>query len=709
MLTSSILFISSFASCESRKPIHSGKGLTEIPKNISKFSTVLDFSRNSITNLTSDTFSHLRYLNRLLLQRNKIKHITDFSFKELSYLRVLVLSFNKLEWIRNKTFHGLEKLKYIFLDNNLISRIERNSFSETPRLSEMTININKLTDSGMSQINGNLDLKILYVINNQLSGISFKKHQVLSNLNFRQNKIHFLKKDTFWNMIVIEIMDISYCYISDIEPDTFENYNKLLKLYMYRNNLEILKRGMFFGLTKLFRLLLQNNQIKVINRFVFDGMPQLKEINLSGNKLTELQPGAFGKMLNLNFVALDGYTNTLKVIDPRIFNDEHFVFTNGSEKPLKLSLYKTGGFSCTLCNCWLRKAVARKSVTIEKRPGMCTLEQFLSAGYLKNCTKLEDENKSVFDNPSCFPQLKVNTKKSFVSTEAMDEKFTTDSPDTDDLNISLTEAMPSSQNVSYSKIKTPTVTTVVTEHINTSSSNTNIIFIIMPVITILMIGCVMRIIPCILLWAKKKQKTVSSNINIDNALDLDVRDAKGHCCEDEHSVREKEQLDEVGQTTTDILETNIKHNIVTGKDRPNIMIIIEETPDENDNAPDGDMKDTEMICCEGEDSNRENKQPEETEQTAAENVDHNIVAEESRPNIMIIIEETPDDNDDVQSFNLKDTKRNSYDDERCNMEKGQPEEMEQITENGQMDATNNSVTEESTPDVMIIIEETSDE
>ncbi len=704
MVTSSILFISSIASCESRKPIYRGKRLTEIPKYILQSTTTLDFSSNSMTNLTADTFSHLRYLQVLLLKRNKIKHIADFSFKNLSQLRILDLSHNKLEWIRNKTFYGLKELNSISLHNNFISRIERNSFSETPRILRITLSKNKLMDSGMSMIYGKLDLKTLDVMDNQLSSILFKKHQALSYLYFSQNRIHFLKQNTFWNIIVIRRMEILSCYISDIEPHTFENYSKLLELYMDHNDLEILKRGMFFGLRNLFKLLLQYNKIKVINRSALDGMPQLTEINLSRNKLTKLQPEAFGGMLNLNFVALDGYTNLLKVIDPRIFDDKHFIFTNGSKKSLKLSLYRTRGFSCTLCNCWLRKAVARKSVTIEKRPGKCTLERFLSAGYLKKCLNLEDENKSVFDNPSCFPQMKV----SFVSTEAMGEKFTTDSTDGDYLNVSPTEVMPSPQNVLYSKIETPILTTVVTEHKNTSSNNTKIIFIVMPVITILIVGCVMRIIPCILLLAKKKQRTGSCNINNGNVRD--VRDAKGYSCEDEHSNKEKEQLDEIGQVTTEILETNIKRNIVTGKDRPNIMIIIEETPDENDNALEGDMKETERICC-NEHSSRENKQPEETEQITAENVhvNHNIVAEEGKPNIMIINEETPDDNDDVQSFDLRDIKRNSYDGERCNTEKEQPEEIEQITENGQTNATNNLITEESTPDVMIIIEETSDE
>ena len=65
------------------------KGLLEL--------NLLDISKNRITDIDSDAFSHFMKLNTLYLRNNKIKSVKDVWFRNMSELELIDLSHNLIQ------------------------------------------------------------------------------------------------------------------------------------------------------------------------------------------------------------------------------------------------------------------------------------------------------------------------------------------------------------------------------------------------------------------------------------------------------------------------------------------------------------------------------------------------------------------------------------------------------------------------------------
>uniref|UniRef100_A0A6J0TQW0 Adhesion G protein-coupled receptor A1 n=1 Tax=Pogona vitticeps TaxID=103695 RepID=A0A6J0TQW0_9SAUR len=103
---------------------------------------------------------------------------------------------------------------------------------------------------------------------------------ILSN-----NKILWLKNNSFTGLRSLERLDLKNNLISTIEP------------------------GAFFGLSELKRLDLSNNRIGCLTPEVFIGLKNLHKLNLSGNIFSSLMNGVFSELLALK--ALHFYTDSL--------------------------------------------------------------------------------------------------------------------------------------------------------------------------------------------------------------------------------------------------------------------------------------------------------------------------------------------------------------------------------------------------------------
>ncbi|KAM6442017.1 adhesion G protein-coupled receptor A1 [Liasis olivaceus] len=103
---------------------------------------------------------------------------------------------------------------------------------------------------------------------------------ILSN-----NKILWLKNNSFIGLRSLERLDLKNNLISSIEP------------------------GAFYGLSELKRLDLSNNRIGCLTSEIFVGLKNLHKLNLSGNIFSSLMNGLFSELLALK--ALHFYTDSL--------------------------------------------------------------------------------------------------------------------------------------------------------------------------------------------------------------------------------------------------------------------------------------------------------------------------------------------------------------------------------------------------------------
>ncbi|XP_060097355.1 adhesion G protein-coupled receptor A1 isoform X1 [Heteronotia binoei] len=103
---------------------------------------------------------------------------------------------------------------------------------------------------------------------------------ILSN-----NKILWLKNNSFIGLRSLERLDLKNNLISTIEP------------------------GAFYGLSELKRLDLSNNRIGCLTSDIFVGLKNLHKLNLSGNIFSSLMNGLFSELLALK--ALHFYTDSL--------------------------------------------------------------------------------------------------------------------------------------------------------------------------------------------------------------------------------------------------------------------------------------------------------------------------------------------------------------------------------------------------------------
>lgn len=125
-------------SCDGSVVDCSGRGLSEVPRDIPRFTTDLLLQDNELTKVRSDgLFGRLPNLVKLDLRRNKITGIEQNAFEGADKLSELLLSENSLREVHNKMFVGLRNLKSLSLYDNDITCIMPGSFEPLRNLKSL--------------------------------------------------------------------------------------------------------------------------------------------------------------------------------------------------------------------------------------------------------------------------------------------------------------------------------------------------------------------------------------------------------------------------------------------------------------------------------------------------------------------------------------------------------------------------------------------
>ena len=284
--------------------------------------TILMLHDNDVGDLKMSTFRPLVSLEELGLATNSISKIhVDHRMKSLRKinldsnqlydfpptctsnqsslfprLRLLLLQGNSLSFIPQTVC--LPSVQVLALGENHFSHIETGSFSKNKFPSLVQVSLFSM-HTLISHIGKNAFRNpTLQRIDLAFNGIQFRSSNIhndsfagcphLYNLELAENRLD-IDEDRFVTLFghlhSVSLVDMQYSRLQQLSPRMLFGFRNLTRLHLSRNEIPVLKGGLFHGLTHLQRIDLSQNQISIVSPSAFTEpvRDRLRSLNLSGN------------------------------------------------------------------------------------------------------------------------------------------------------------------------------------------------------------------------------------------------------------------------------------------------------------------------------------------------------------------------------------------------------------------------------------------
>lgn len=231
--------------------------LTRFPllKILSKTVITLDVSYCAFEKLDLRSFPTVQIAK---LRGNIIKLLNDGMLSANTDLKVLDLSENSINHIEESAFKGAQSINMIDLSLNYLSYINWKAFGQCPALKTLNISRNLLTSLEDIAVPTLVTLDASKCDIFRLSPRFLARSYELRNLNLSHNSIEKLPRRIASRKLLN--LDLSYCRLSDIQYETFEDLSSLNSLNLMGNRLTTLIKGSYLDqLVHLEELNLQNN------------------------------------------------------------------------------------------------------------------------------------------------------------------------------------------------------------------------------------------------------------------------------------------------------------------------------------------------------------------------------------------------------------------------------------------------------------------
>ncbi|XP_035682338.1 toll-like receptor 13 [Branchiostoma floridae] len=276
--------IGAFSGLENLKELHlSGNKLTALDPNvfipISGSLEVLNLGNNLNFQLQPGHFRNLTLLQILALQNCGIRSFESDHFEGLSNLIQLDIGFNKANYEPTKKgiFKYIQNLEvFLTKENDAFFSLDAILSAGLDSLWVLDLRDgsgNILNDRGRS-INIP-DLQVLRVTNSIDSGITYAYHY---------------RADLFWNLTLLQELDLSKNGFLDIKKEAFWHLKKLDTLNLAGNYLVSLHPSMFRDAHSLRVLDLSYNRITAISPKLFQNVNSLRQLNMRQNLITSIGP-----------------------------------------------------------------------------------------------------------------------------------------------------------------------------------------------------------------------------------------------------------------------------------------------------------------------------------------------------------------------------------------------------------------------------------
>ncbi|XP_047740357.1 leucine-rich repeat-containing protein 4 [Hyalella azteca] len=237
-----------------------GAGLNSVPRDTPSLVEELSFSRNQLSNLTTDMFSSWPKLRVITLDGNQIRYLQPFVFRGLPNVNKISVQRNPLAELPAFSFSSLENVSQINLRNNQIRTIHANAFS------------------------GSRNIGMLLLQDNPLKSLKAKAFSGL-------NTVQFLYLPS---------------WITELEADVFHGVMGVGLLKLQSLDLKAFQPYTFRGLSNVTQISIQDSDLGVLRSDAFQGLRNVGEIRMLNNKVDSLEGLRVGEELNVDAVVVQG-------------------------------------------------------------------------------------------------------------------------------------------------------------------------------------------------------------------------------------------------------------------------------------------------------------------------------------------------------------------------------------------------------------------
>ncbi|XP_036107665.1 leucine-rich repeat-containing G-protein coupled receptor 5 isoform X3 [Molossus molossus] len=297
-------------------------GLSELPSNLSVFTSYLDLSMNNISQLPPSPLHSLRFLEELRLAGNALTYIPKGAFAGLCSLKVLMLQNNHLRQVPTEALQNLRSLQSLHLHNNRIHSLGKKCFDGLHSLETLDLNYNNL-DEFPTAIRTLSNLKELGFHSNNIKSIpekAFVGNPSLITIHFYDNPIQLVGRSAFQHLpelrtltlngasqitefpdltgtASLESLTLTGAQISSLPQTVCDQSPDLQMLDLSYNLLEDLPS--FSVCQKIQKIDLRHNEIYEIKADTFQQLLSLRSLNLAWNKIAIIHPNAFSTLPSL--------------------------------------------------------------------------------------------------------------------------------------------------------------------------------------------------------------------------------------------------------------------------------------------------------------------------------------------------------------------------------------------------------------------------
>ncbi|XP_012413853.1 leucine-rich repeat-containing G-protein coupled receptor 5 isoform X2 [Trichechus manatus latirostris] len=280
-------------------------GLSELPSNLSVFTSYLDLSMNNISQLPPNPLHNLRFLEELRLAGNSLTHIPKGAFAGLYSLKVLMLQNNQLRQVPTEALQNLRSLQSLRLDANHISYVPPSCFSGLHSLRHLWLDDNALTEIPVQPFRTLSALQAMTLALNKIRHIpdyAFGNLSSLVVLHLHNNRIHSLGKKCFDGLHSLETLDLNYNNLDEF-PTAITTLSNLKELHFYDNPIQLVGRSAFQHLPEL-RTLTLNGASQITEFPDLTGTASLESLTLTGAQISSLPQTVCDQLPNLQVLDL---------------------------------------------------------------------------------------------------------------------------------------------------------------------------------------------------------------------------------------------------------------------------------------------------------------------------------------------------------------------------------------------------------------------
>ncbi|ERE88327.1 leucine-rich repeat-containing G-protein coupled receptor [Cricetulus griseus] len=255
-------------------------GLSELPSNLSVFTSYLDLSMNNISQLPPSLLHSLRFLEELRLDANHISYVPP------------------------SCFSGLHSLRHLWLDDNALTEVPVQAFRSLSALQAMTLALNKIHHIPDLAF-GNLSSLVVLDLNyNNLDEFptAIKTLSNLKELGFHSNNIRSIPEKAFVGNPSLVTMTLNGASQITEFPDLTGTGN-LESLTLTGAKISSLPQAVCDQLPNLQVLDLSYNLLEDLPSL--SGCQKLQKIDLRHNEIYEIKAGTFQQLFNLRSLIIE--------------------------------------------------------------------------------------------------------------------------------------------------------------------------------------------------------------------------------------------------------------------------------------------------------------------------------------------------------------------------------------------------------------------